>query len=148
MFEPGEQALRTLIEGVVDYAAVPARPNGIVNSWNPGAERLKGYKAEEIVGRHFSRFYTEPDLEAGTPQRALAVAAAEGRFEAEGWRVRKDGSLFWANVVIDAIRNTDGALVGFAKITRDITGGAKPRSPCRRRSSNAPTPRRWTRWAS
>ena len=121
MFDPGEQALRTLIEGIVDYALFLLDPNGIVNSWNPGAERLKGYKAEEIVGRHFTRFYTEADREAGLPQRALAVAAAEGRFEAEGWRVRKDGSLFWANVVIDAIRDADGTLVGFAKITRDIT---------------------------
>jgi PAS domain S-box-containing protein len=121
MFDAGEHVLRTLIEGVIDYALFLLDPTGIVNSWNAGAERLKGYKAEEIVGRHFTRFYTESDLEAGLPQRALSVAAAEGRFEAEGWRVRKDGSLFWANVVIDAIRDADGDLVGFAKITRDIT---------------------------
>jgi len=113
--------LRTLIEGVVDYALFLLDPNGIVNSWNPGAERLKGYKAEEIVGRHFARFYTEEDREVDAPQRALAIAAAEGRFEAEGWRMRKDGTQFWANVVIDAIRGSDGALIGFAKITRDIT---------------------------
>jgi len=121
MFAPGEQALRTLIEGVVDYALFLLDPHGIVNSWNPGAQRLKGYNADEIVGRHFARFYTEADREAGVPQRALAVAAAEGRFENEGWRLRKDGTRFWANVVIDAIRDSGGALVGFAKITRDIT---------------------------
>ena len=120
-YDASEHTLRTLIEGVVDYALFLLDPNGIVNSWNPGAERLKGYKAEEIVGRHFARFYTEQDREAGTPKRALEIAAAEGRFEAEGWRVRKDDTLFWANVVIDAIRDADGALIGFAKITRDIT---------------------------
>jgi PAS domain S-box-containing protein len=121
VFDSSERTLRTLIEGVVDYALFMLDPNGIVSSWNPGAERLKGYKAEEIVGRHFSRFYTDADREAGAPQRALSIAAAEGRFEAEGWRVRKDGTPFWANVVIDAIRDESGALVGFAKITRDIT---------------------------
>jgi PAS domain S-box-containing protein len=121
VFDSSERTLRTLIEGVVDYALFMLDPNGIVSSWNPGAERLKGYKAEEIVGRHFSRFYTEADREAGLPQQALQVAAAEGRFESENWRVRKDGSRFWANVVIDAIRDESGALVGFAKITRDVT---------------------------
>ena len=96
-------------------------PNGIVTSWNAGAERIKGYKADEIVGQHFSRFYTEPDRVAGLPTRSLGSARQEGRFEAEGWRVRKDGSLFWANIVIDAIKDERGELIGFAKITRDIT---------------------------
>jgi PAS domain S-box-containing protein len=96
-------------------------PNGVVTSWNAGAERIKGYTANEIVGHHFSRFYTEKDRAAGSPTRAIDTAAREGRFEEEGWRVRRDGSLFFANVVIDAIRDEKGALVGFAKITRDIT---------------------------
>ena len=96
-------------------------PTGNVASWNAGAQRIKGYAPEEIVGQHFSRFYTEEDRAAGEPQRALATAAREGRFEKEGWRVRKDGTRFWANVVIDPIRGPDGTLIGFAKITRDIT---------------------------
>jgi len=96
-------------------------PNGIITSWNPGAERIKGYRADEIIGQHFSKFYTESDRSAGLPTRALYSAAQEGRFEAEAWRVRKDGTMFWANVVIDPIRDEDGNLVGFAKITRDIT---------------------------
>lgn len=121
VFSSSERTLRTLIEGVVDYALFMLDPNGIVSSWNRGAERLKGYKAGEIIGRHFSRFYSDADRAAGLPQRALAVAAAEGRFEAEGWRMRKDGSLFWANVVMDAIRDESGTLIGFAKITRDAT---------------------------
>ena len=120
-FESGAQLLRTLIEGVVDYAIYLLDPSGIVSSWNSGAERLKGYEADEILGRYFERFYTEEERTAGVPARALKVAAAEGRFETEGWRVRKDGTLFWANAVIDAIRDESGALVGFAKITRDIT---------------------------
>src|SRR5581483_411894 len=90
-------------------------------SWNAGAQRLKGYTAEEIIGEHFSRFYIDEEREAGIPQLALDTAGREGRFEREGWRVRKDGTRFWANVVIDAIRNNSGKLVGFAKITRDLT---------------------------
>ena len=96
-------------------------PAGHVTNWNPGACRMKGYTADEIVGRHFSHFYTEEERRAGVPQRALATAVAEGRFEAEGWRVRKDGRRFWASVVIDPIRDDDGTLLGFAKVTRDIT---------------------------
>src|SRR5688572_30979659 len=96
-------------------------PDGIVSSWNAGAERLKGYRPEEIMGQHFSRFYTEEDRERGIPVHALATALAEGRFEAEGWRVRKDGTRFWANVVIDPIHDERGKHVGFAKITRDLT---------------------------
>ncbi len=116
-----ERSLRMLIDGVVDYALYMLDPRGIVTSWNPGAQRLKGYKPKEILGRHFSTFYTEADQQAGLPGRALMIAAKVGRFEAEGWRVRKDGTVFWANVVVDAIRDENGNLVGFAKITRDIT---------------------------
>ena len=116
-----EQQFRLLVAGVTDYALFMLDPNGIVSSWNAGAERIKGYAASEIIGQHFSRFYTPEDLAAGVPSRALATAAATGRFEAEGQRVRKDGSRFWANVVIDAIHDDRGDLIGFAKITRDIT---------------------------
>jgi PAS domain S-box-containing protein len=116
-----ERQFRMLVESVVDYALFTLDPNGIVTNWNTGAERIKGYTAEEIVGQHFSRFYTEGDRSAGVPARALRTAAEQGRFEAEGWRVRKDGALFWASVVIDPIREEGGTLVGFAKITRDIT---------------------------
>jgi PAS domain S-box-containing protein len=116
-----ERQFRLLVSGVIDYAIYMLDPNGIVTSWNAGAQRIKGYTAEEIIGHHFSRFYTEPDRSAGVPARALHTATQEGRFEAEGWRVRKDGTMFWANVVIDPIRDESGELIGFAKITRDIT---------------------------
>jgi PAS domain S-box-containing protein len=116
-----ERQFRLLVAGVTDYALFMLDPNGVVSSWNPGAERIKGYRAEEIIGQHFSRFYTERDRAQGGPARALKSAAATGRFEQEGWRVRKDGSLFWAHIVIDAIRDEAGELAGFAKITRDIT---------------------------
>src|SRR5688572_21195111 len=110
-----------LVQSVTDYAIYMLDPNGIISSWNAGAERLKGYRPGEIIGQHFSRFYSEEDLERGIPERALKTALAEGRFEAEGWRIRKDGSRFWANVVIDPIRDEDGHHVGFAKITRDLS---------------------------
>jgi PAS domain S-box-containing protein len=116
-----ERRFRLLIEGVVDYALYLLDASGVVASWNQGAERMKGYTASEIVGQHFSRFYTAEDRAAGLPARVLETATREGRFEAEGWRVRKDGSRFWASVVVDAIRGGDGRLEGFAKITRDIT---------------------------
>ena len=116
-----ERQFRLLVAGVTDYALFMLDPNGIVISWNAGAERIKGYAADEIIGQHFSRFYTERDRAAGMPARALYTATQEGRFEAEGWRVRKDGSMFWANVVIDPIRDERGELIGFAKITRDAT---------------------------
>jgi PAS domain S-box-containing protein len=115
-----ERSFSLLVGSVTDYALYRLDPSGRVVSWNPGAERIKGYTRDEIVGRHFSEFYTKEDREAGVPARGLQTAAREGRFEAEGWRVRKDGSRFWANVVIDAIHDR-GELVGFAKITRDIT---------------------------
>jgi PAS domain S-box-containing protein len=116
-----ERQFRLLVESVVDYALFMLDPNGVITNWNSGAQRIKGYTAEEIVGQHFSRFYTETERSAGVPARALRTAAEHGRFEAEGWRVRKDGTLFWANVVIDRIRDEGGNLIGFAKITRDMT---------------------------
>lgn len=116
-----EEQFRLLVHGVTDYAIYLLDPGGFVSSWNPGAQRIKGYLPHEIVGQHFSRFYTEEDRAAGLPERALSVAAREGRFEREGVRLRKDGSRFFAHVIIDAIRDDDGRLAGFAKITRDIT---------------------------
>ena len=116
-----ERELRELIESIRDYAIFRLDPGGHVASWNPGAERIKGYTAEEIIGRHFSVFYAPEDTETGKWQRELADAARIGRFEDEGWRVRKDGSRFWANVIVSAVRNESGALVGFSKVTRDLT---------------------------
>jgi PAS domain S-box-containing protein len=113
--------LQLLIDAVVDYAIYMIDPEGLVLSWNSGAFRLKGYSADEIIGRHFSEFYTPEDRAAGLPARALAIARESGRFHGEGWRVRKDGTRFWALVVVDAIRDTSGTLLGFAKVTRDIT---------------------------
>ena len=115
------ERLQLFVSGVTDYAIYMLSPTGIVSSWNAGAQRFKGYSAGEIVGQHFSRFYMEEDNARGVPARNLRIALESGRFEDEGWRVRKDGSRFWAHVVIDAIRSPDGELVGFAKITRDIT---------------------------
>jgi len=115
------EQLRLLVQGVTDYAVYMLSPEGYVSSWNSGAERIKGYTPEEIIGQHFSRFYTEEDRQAGLPLQTIEIATREGRFEREGWRVRKDGTKFFANVVVDAIRNSDGSLLGFAKITRDIT---------------------------
>ncbi|HEU4557618.1 MAG TPA: PAS domain-containing sensor histidine kinase, partial [Longimicrobium sp.] len=112
---------RLLVESVQDYAIFALDPAGNILSWNTGAKRLKGYTRDEIVGRHFSIFYPPADLAAGKPAWELEVADREGRIEDEGWRVRKDGTLFWANVVITALRGPSGALVGFAKVTRDLT---------------------------
>ncbi len=112
---------RLLIEAVTDYAIYMLDPSGIVTSWNPGAERFKGYTAADIIGEHFSRFYTEDDLKTGLPARALETARRDGKFEGEGWRVRQDGTQFWAYVVVDPIRHPSGELVGYAKITRDLT---------------------------
>jgi PAS domain S-box-containing protein len=116
-----QEQFRLLVQGVTDYAIYMLSPEGYVSSWNSGAQRIKGYTPEEIIGQHFSRFYTEEDRQAGLPQQALEIAAREGRFEREGSRLRKDGTKFFANVVVDAIHNPDGSLLGFAKITRDIT---------------------------
>jgi PAS domain S-box-containing protein len=116
-----EQELRLLIQGVTDYAIYMLDREGRVSNWNAGAQRIKGYTPAEIIGRHFSEFYTEEDRATGLPADGLETAAREGRFEKEGWRVRKDGSRFFAHVIIDAIRGDDGEVIGFAKITRDIT---------------------------
>ncbi|MFC0253878.1 hybrid sensor histidine kinase/response regulator [Massilia consociata] len=116
-----EQRFRLLVQGVTDYAIYMLSPEGTVSNWNVGAERIKGFAQEEIVGSHFSRFYTDEEREGGLPQRALATARRDGRYEAEGWRVRKDGTRFWAHVIIDAIYGDEGKLMGFAKITRDLT---------------------------
>jgi PAS domain S-box-containing protein len=119
LFE-SERSFRLLVEGVADYALYMLDPGGIITSWNIGGQRIKGYLPQEIVGEHFSRFYTPVDRSNGKPARALKIAEEHGRYEEEGWRVRKDGSFFWASVVIDSIKE-DGRLIGFAKITRDIT---------------------------
>jgi PAS domain S-box-containing protein len=119
--QESERQFRLLVAGVTDYAIYMLDLNGIVTSWNAGAQRIKGYAADEIIGQHFSRFYTERERSAGVPSRALHTALQNGRFETEGWRCRKDGTMFWANVVIDPIRDEQGELIGFAKITRDIT---------------------------
>jgi PAS domain S-box-containing protein len=119
LFE-SERNFRLLVEGVADYALYMLDPSGVVTSWNIGGERIKGYSPSEIIGQHFSRFYTDVDRTNGKPLRALRIAKEQGRYEEEGWRVRKDGTFFWASVIIDPIYE-DGRLVGFAKITRDIT---------------------------
>jgi formate hydrogenlyase transcriptional activator len=116
-----EERFRLLVEGASDYAIFMLDSEGRVASWNSGAERIKGYRAEEIVGQHFSKFYPQESVERGKPQHELEVAAAQGRFEDEGWRIRKDGSRFWANVIITALRGKDGQLKGFSKVTRDFT---------------------------
>ncbi|QNB00666.1 PAS domain-containing sensor histidine kinase [Massilia sp. Se16.2.3] len=116
-----EERFRLLVQGVTDYAIYMLSPTGEVSNWNVGAERIKGYREQEIVGTHFSQFYTPEEREINMPGHALATAEREGRYEAEGWRLRKDGTRFWAHVIIDAIRDDMGELIGFAKITRDLT---------------------------
>lgn len=116
-----EERFRLLVEGVSDYAIYMLDPEGQVTTWNLGAERMKGYSSEEILGRSFRLFFREEDVREGKPESELAVARATGRFEDEGWRVRKDGTLFWANVVVTALRDGRGAFFGFSKITRDLT---------------------------
>src|SRR5688572_27437112 len=116
-----EESFRLMVESVSDCAIVMLNPEGFVASWNAGAQRIKGFHADEIVGRHFSTFYSEEDVLSGAPKRHLEQATTTGRFEVEGWRVRKDGSLFWANIVCTAIRDQSGNLRGFAKLTRDLT---------------------------
>ena len=116
-----EERFRLLVESVKDYAIFMLDATGQVVTWNAGAQRIKGYSAGEIIGKHFSVFYPIEDVIAGKCERELEIAALEGRFEDEGWRVRKDGTLFWANVVITALRDPDGTPIGFAKLTRDLT---------------------------
>jgi PAS domain S-box-containing protein len=116
-----EDRHRLLIDAVRDYAIFMLDPTGRITSWNPGAQRIKGYTPDEIIGRHFSTFYTSDDIAADKPARELELASTAGRVEDEGWRVRRDGSRFWANVVISAVRDESGTLLGFAKVTRDMT---------------------------
>jgi PAS domain S-box-containing protein len=117
----GGRIYHLMIDSVRDYAIFMLDPAGYIASWNQGAKRIKGYEADEIIGRHFSVFYTEDALAINHPQHELEIATREGRFEEEGWRVRKDGSMFWASVVITAVRDENGDLIGFAKVTRDLT---------------------------
>jgi PAS domain S-box-containing protein len=117
----GDRRFHMLVDAVKDYAIYLLDAKGHVRSWNTGAQRFKGYRADEIMGEHFSRFYTDEDRAAGLPERALRIAAEEGKFEAEGWRVRKDGSRFWCSVLIDPVLDDEGSLIGYAKITRDVT---------------------------
>jgi PAS domain S-box-containing protein len=116
-----EMQFEQLVAGVNDAAIFMLDRNGIVASWNPGAQRIKGYSSDEIVGRHFSTFYTEEDRAVGVPHQALLIAERTGKYDAEGWRMRKDGTRFWASVLIDALRSPEGELIGFAKVTRDMT---------------------------
>ena len=116
-----EECYRLLVNGLKDYAIVMLYPTGHVVTWNTGAENIKGYLSEEIIGKHFSLFHAAEDVAQGKPERELRIAAAEGRLEADGWRVRKDGSRFWANVVMTAIHDDAGEFVGFAKVTRNLT---------------------------
>src|SRR5690349_1553589 len=126
------EELRLLIEATTDYAIFMLDPQGHVATWNAGAERLKGYTAAEIIGQHFSRFYPQEAIDRGWPAHELQVARVEGRFEDEGWRVRKDGSQFWANVVITALYDEKGDLRGFSKITRDLTARKNAEETARR----------------
>jgi PAS domain S-box-containing protein len=121
VFNEPARLYQLLVESVRDYAIFALDPTGRILSWNPGAQRFKGYMAEEILGRHFSVFYPPEEIARGKPSWELEVATEVGRFEEEGWRVRKDGTRFWANVVITALRDERGDLVGFAKVTRDLT---------------------------
>ena len=116
-----EERFRLLVQGVKDYAIFMLDPKGCIASWNDGAQRIKGYKAEEIIGRHFSTFYPVEDVAAGKPPWELEVASRDGKYEEEGWRIRKDGSAFWASVLITALHGSDGTLIGFGKVTRDLT---------------------------
>jgi rsbT co-antagonist protein RsbR len=119
--EQSLQGVEKMLESITDYEVIQLDRDGTVQSWNPGAQRLKQYTREEVLGRHVSMFYTEDDTRDGLAERELATAAREGRFEVDGWRVRKDGSAFWANIVISPIVDVDGALVGFVKVARDLT---------------------------
>jgi PAS domain S-box-containing protein len=130
-----EERFRLLVESVQDYAIVMLDPSGLVISWNAGAEKIKGYQAQEILGQHFSRFYLSEDSDLHTAQMELDRAAAEGRFEKEGWRVRKDGSRFWANELITAVRDQQGKLLGFSKITRDLSDRRRAEEELRKLAS-------------
>ena len=125
-----ERRFQLLVDAVKDYAIYMLDPQGIVSSWNAGAQRFKGYTADEIIGQHFSRFYTEEDQQAGVPQQALATAVAEGKYETEGWRVRQDGSRFWASVVIDPIRDETATCSASPRSPATSPSARRPRKPC------------------
>ena len=118
---PASERLRLLIDAVEEYAIFLVDPSGRIATWNPGARRIKGYDADEVIGEHFSIFYTQEDVDGGKPDRLLAEATERGQARDEGWRVRKDGQQFWANAVVTAVFDDDGKLIGFAKVTRDET---------------------------
>ena len=132
-----------MIEAVTDYAIFQLDANGLVSSWNPGAEKIKGYKAEEIIGRHFSCFYTAEDQKAGTPDKVLDTAKREGRYEAEAWRVRKDGSRLFASVVVDPIRDEEGEVLALRKSLATSPKNTKCKMHSRRRKSSSPLHKRW-----
>ena len=132
MHADSELRFQLLVQNVKDYAILLLDPEGRVTSWNDGADRIKGYTADEILGRSFEVFYPEEAVATGFPAHELEVAAREGRFEDENWRVRKDGSRFWANVIITALRDPDGKLVGYAKVTRDLTTRREAEEQARR----------------
>src|SRR5260221_10891435 len=113
--------LSLLVDSIRDYAIILLDPEGRIISWSAAAERLKGYREDEILGQHFSRFYPKEEVDRGKPESELEMAAAEGRFEDEGWRVRKDGTRFWANVIVTPLRDKQGNLRGFGKVTRDLS---------------------------
>ena len=116
-----EERFKLLVESVYDYAIFLLDPEGYIQSWNPGAQRFKGYTAQEAIGKHFSIFYTAKDIATEHPAQELAIASKVGRFEEDGWRIRKDGTEFWANVVITKLTDSSGRHVGYAKVTRDLT---------------------------
>ena len=132
-----DQQLRSIVETVRDYAIYLLDPDGCVMTWNPGAERIKQYTADEVLGLHFSRFFTDQDVDRGRPAELLRLAALRGRIEEEGWRVRKDGSRFWADVTLTAIRNDAGVLTGYAKVTRDFTDRKRAEEAVMLQLSNA-----------
>jgi PAS domain S-box-containing protein len=139
---------RLLVEAVRDYAIFLLDTDGRVISWNPGAERIKGYTADEILGQHFTRFYEPDDVAAGIPLQMLARAAEEGRYQVRGWRVRKDGRRFYAQVTVTALYDNDGKLTGYAKITQDMTAELGPSGPAATGSTSWPRPRRSPSWAA
>src|SRR5579859_7275888 len=132
-----EQLFGLFIDSVRDYAILQLDPKGNVKTWNAAAERIKGYRPQEIIGRHFSQFYTPEDIASGKPEMQLRSAAQTGRSDDVGWRLRKDGSRFWADVVITAIKDADGALLGFAKITRDASDRREAEVALRRSEEHA-----------
>jgi PAS domain S-box-containing protein len=121
LFKAEEQQLRLMVNCIKDYAIFMVDPSGIIISWNKGAERIKGYTAREVVGKHINIFYTEEEISNNEPARNLAITKEKGSFESEGWRLRKNGTLFWAQFTLTAVYDNDENLIGFAKITRDVT---------------------------